>query len=81
MPAHRVGERRESRIVEDDPDADGIPDYRVIITETFDAEGNLLLTSRTRISRPTASSMHAGQAISAIDQWPSHSTPCQQRTG
>jgi len=46
MPAHRVGERRESRIVEDDPDADGIPDYRVIITETFDADGNLLLTLR-----------------------------------
>jgi hypothetical protein len=45
-PAQRAGERRESRTVEDDRDADGIADYRVIITDTFDADGNLLLTTR-----------------------------------
>ena len=39
-------ERRVSRTIEDDPDADGIANYRVIITDTFDAEGNLLSTTR-----------------------------------
>ena len=47
MPVvHRSGDRRESRTVEDDLDADGIADYRVIITDTFDADGNLRLTTR-----------------------------------
>jgi len=47
MPVvNQAGDRRESRTIEDDPDADGIPDYRVTITDTFDADGNLLLTSR-----------------------------------
>jgi hypothetical protein len=35
-----------SRTISTDQDADGIADYRVVITETFDAEGNLV--SRTR---------------------------------
>ena len=39
-------ERRLSRTIEDDPDADGIADYRVIITDTFDAAGNLESTLR-----------------------------------
>lgn len=44
--AHPAGDRRESRTVEDDWDADGIADHRVIITDTFDADGNLLMSSR-----------------------------------
>ena len=35
-----------SRTFSRDLDADGIDDYRVVITETFDAEGNLV--SRTK---------------------------------
>jgi hypothetical protein len=33
-------ERRLSRTIEDDPDADGIAQYRVIITDTLDAAGD-----------------------------------------
>jgi hypothetical protein len=35
-----------SRTISRDYDADGIDDYRVVITETFDSEGNLV--SRTK---------------------------------
>jgi len=35
-----------TRIIEQDPDADGIANSRCIVTETFDAAGNLV--SRTR---------------------------------
>jgi hypothetical protein len=41
-----VGERRVSRTIEDDPDADGIADYRVIITDTFNADGDPISTAR-----------------------------------
>ena len=37
---------RASRIFEDDPDGDGIANYRAIITDTFDAAGNLAATLR-----------------------------------
>ncbi len=33
-----------SRIIDEDPDADGIANYRTIITDTFDAGGNLVST-------------------------------------
>ena len=39
-------ERRQVRTIEDDPDADGIANYRVIITDTFDAAGNMVSTLR-----------------------------------
>jgi len=39
-------ERRLSRTIEDDPDADGIANYRVVITEIFDPAGNLVSTWR-----------------------------------
>ena len=35
-----------SRAFEDDPDGDGIANYRAIITDTFDAAGNLATTLR-----------------------------------
>ena len=41
------GPRQVSRTVEDDPDADGIADYRVVITDTLDAEGKLVSTTRS----------------------------------
>ena len=44
MPS--AGERRVSRTIEDDPDADGIADYRVVITDTFDADGNPISSAR-----------------------------------
>ena len=37
---------RQVRTIEDDPDADGIANYRVIITDTFDAAGNMVSTLR-----------------------------------
>lgn len=40
------GPRQVSRTIEDDPDGDGIADYRVVITDTFDARGSLVSTSR-----------------------------------
>jgi len=46
VAAPAAGERRVSRTVEDDRDADGISDYRIIITDTFDANGNLVSTLR-----------------------------------
>lgn len=39
-------ELRLSRTIEDDPDADGIANYRVVITDTFDAAGNIVSTLR-----------------------------------
>ncbi len=38
--------RRLSRTIEVDPHADGIANYRVIITDTLDAAGNLESTLR-----------------------------------
>ena len=38
--------RQQVRTIEDDPDADGIANYRVIITDTFDAAGNMVSTLR-----------------------------------
>jgi len=46
VPAAGPVDRRVSRMIEDDPDADGIANYRVIITDTFDADGNLVSTTR-----------------------------------
>ena len=37
---------RASRTIEDDPDGDGIANYRVIFTDTFDAAGDLAGTLR-----------------------------------
>jgi hypothetical protein len=37
-----AGLRQLRRTSSEDPDADGIADYRIIITETFDATGNLI---------------------------------------
>ena len=34
--------RRQTRMTERDDDADGIADYRVFVTESFDAAGNLV---------------------------------------
>jgi hypothetical protein len=34
--------RQQTRVTERDDDADGIADYRVFVTESFDAEGNLV---------------------------------------
>jgi hypothetical protein len=34
--------REQTRVTERDVDADGIADYRVFVTESFDAEGNLV---------------------------------------
>lgn len=39
-------ETQARRTIEDDQDADGIADYRVIITEIFDQNGNLVRTTR-----------------------------------
>ena len=44
--APNKSERRQVRTIEDDPDADGIANYRVIITDTFDAAGNMVSTLR-----------------------------------
>ena len=44
--APNTTEGRRVRTIEDDPDADGIADYRVIITDSFDAAGNLVSTLR-----------------------------------
>ena len=41
LPA-RVAPRQQTRATERDFDADGIADYRVFMTETFDAEGKLV---------------------------------------
>jgi hypothetical protein len=35
-------ERAVSRHIDSDYDADGIPDHRIVISETFDASGNLV---------------------------------------
>ncbi len=43
---HAACRQRRSRTIEEDPDADGIADYRVIITDTFDADGNPISTAR-----------------------------------
>jgi hypothetical protein len=36
------GVRRAVRVIDKDPDADGIADHRIIVTEVFDANGLLL---------------------------------------
>ena len=40
------GEHRVSRIIDQDPDGDGIANRRIVITESYDAEG--LLVERIR---------------------------------
>ena len=39
---------QKTRVTERDVDADGIADYRVFVTESFDAEGNLVAVTRER---------------------------------
>jgi hypothetical protein len=46
QPAMAAGSHTTSRSSSRDLDADGIDDYRVVVTETFDAAGNLV--SRTK---------------------------------
>ena len=39
---------QKTRVTERDVDADGIADYRVFVTESFDAQGNLVAVTRER---------------------------------